>query len=99
MTGKWEQGNILTNGIRIHYYRTGGCKPQVVLNHGALDDGLCWTRVAEALEGDYDLILLDARGHGFSEIVHLAGAGHDIRRSRLEGYLAALRSFLAEIYS
>jgi len=31
-------------------------------------------------------------------IVHLAGANHDIRRTRFEGYLAALRQFLAEIY-
>ena len=67
MTVKWLQGDIQSNGIRIHYTRTGGDKPQVVLNHGALDDGLCWTRVVNALEDDYHLIMLDARGHGLSE--------------------------------
>jgi pimeloyl-ACP methyl ester carboxylesterase len=36
------------------------------LNHGAGDDGLCWTRVAKALEDDYDVIMPDARGHGKS---------------------------------
>jgi pimeloyl-ACP methyl ester carboxylesterase len=31
------------------------------------DNGLCWTPVAKALEADYDLIMVDARGHGFSD--------------------------------
>ena len=62
----WSDGSVIANGIKIHYYRTGGDKPQVVINHGAGDDGLCWTRVAMELEKDYDLILPDARGHGKS---------------------------------
>ncbi len=63
----WEKGYIDANGIRVHYYRTGGDKPQVALNHGAMDDGLCWTRVTKALEQEYDVIMFDARGHGLSE--------------------------------
>jgi pimeloyl-ACP methyl ester carboxylesterase len=63
----WADGYVKANGIRIHYYRTGGDKPQVVLNHGAMDDGLCWTRVTKELEQDYDVIMLDARGHGLSD--------------------------------
>ena len=67
----WSDGFVNANGIRVHYYRTGSDKPQVVLNHGAMDDGLCWTRVTKALEADYDVVMLDARGHGFSD----SGAG------------------------
>ena len=67
----WIDGYVNANGIRIHYYRTGGNLPQVVLNHGAMDDGLCWTRVARELERDYDVIMFDARGHGLSD----SGAG------------------------
>jgi N-formylmaleamate deformylase len=63
---KWSDGYVTTNGIRIHYYRTGGNKPQVVINHGAGDDGLCWTRIVKELEDSYDVILPDARGHGKS---------------------------------
>jgi pimeloyl-ACP methyl ester carboxylesterase len=63
----WISGDIETNGIKMHYYRTGDDKPQLVLSHGATDDGLCWTRVACALESEYDVIMPDARGHGLSD--------------------------------
>jgi pimeloyl-ACP methyl ester carboxylesterase len=63
----WQSRDIEVNGLRLHYTRTGGDKPPVVLAHGFSDDGLCWTPVAEALEADYDLIMVDARGHGRSD--------------------------------
>jgi len=63
----WSDGYVKANGIKVHYYRTGGDKPQVVLNHGAMDDGLCWTRVVKELEKNYDVIMFDTRGHGFSD--------------------------------
>jgi pimeloyl-ACP methyl ester carboxylesterase len=58
---------VLTNGIRIHYWRSGGNKPPLVLAHGSSDDGLCWTNLAKELEANFDIILPDARGHGLSE--------------------------------
>jgi pimeloyl-ACP methyl ester carboxylesterase len=63
----WFSGDVTANGIKIHYYRTGGNKPSLVLCHGATDDGLCWTPVARALEADYDVIMPDARWHGLSD--------------------------------
>lgn len=63
---KWSDGYVKANGLRLHYYRTGGDKPQVVVNHGAGDDGLCWTHIVKELEREYDVILPDARGHGKS---------------------------------
>jgi pimeloyl-ACP methyl ester carboxylesterase len=62
----WQQGNIETDRLRLHYTRTGGAKPPVVLAHGFSDDGLCWTPVARALQAEYDVIMVDARGHGQS---------------------------------
>lgn len=63
----WSDEYVRTNGIRVHYYRTGGSKPPLLLLHGITDSGLCWSRVAKALENDYDIIMPDARGHGFSD--------------------------------
>ena len=63
----WETGDVLVHGLRIHYTRTGGDKPPLVLAHGVTDDGLCWTSVAEALAPQFDVIMVDARGHGRSD--------------------------------
>jgi N-formylmaleamate deformylase len=35
--------------------------------HGITDNGLCWTLVAQELANEYDVIMVDARGHGHSE--------------------------------
>lgn len=65
----WTANECQVNGIRLHYYRTGGARPPLVLAHGFSDDGLCWTRLARDLEADYDIIMPDAHGHGLSERV------------------------------
>jgi len=31
----WSDGYVHANGLRLHYYRTGGDKPKVIFNHGA----------------------------------------------------------------
>jgi len=64
--------DIITNGIRIHYYRTEKTpmarpRPALVLLHGITDSGLCWPRVVRTLGDEYDMILPDARGHGLSD--------------------------------
>jgi N-formylmaleamate deformylase len=63
----WSQGDVVANGIRQHYYRTGGDKPPLLLLHGILEGALTWLRTARALEQNYDVIMLDTRGHGDSE--------------------------------
>lgn len=63
----WHDKYVWTNGIKTHYYRTGGDGPPVVFAHGAGDDGLCWTRVVKELEAEYDVVMVDARGHGLSD--------------------------------
>lgn len=63
----WKDGYVIANGIRIHYWRTGGNKPPLVMAHGSSDDGLCWTNLAKELESDFDIIMFDARGHGLSD--------------------------------
>lgn len=62
----WAKGTCKANGIDMHYLRTGGDKPAVVLLHGLMTNGACWTPLARALEKDYDVVMPDARGHGNS---------------------------------
>lgn len=64
---QWITGYIVAQGTKLHYYRSGGSKPPLVLVHGITDDGLCWTPVAEVLSADYDVIMVDLRGHGKSD--------------------------------
>ena len=54
-------------GTKLHYYRTGGDKPSLILLHGITDDSLCWSALAKDLEADYDVIMLDLRAHGKSD--------------------------------
>lgn len=62
----WQTAICETNHIEIHYTRTGGNKPPLILLHGLMTNGRCWTPVACALEQEHDVIMPDARGHGKS---------------------------------
>jgi pimeloyl-ACP methyl ester carboxylesterase len=85
----WIEGDVTANGIRLHYARTGGAKPPLVLAHGFSDDGPCWTPVAEILASDYDAIMVDARCHGRSEAPD-APFGTSDQAADLAGFIAAL---------
>lgn len=63
----WHHHDLLLDDrTRIHYSRTGGAKPALLLLHGIQASGLTWLRTAETLEADYDVIMPDFRGHGQS---------------------------------
>jgi len=63
----WESSSLSSNQIRIHYWRTGGTgKPVMIMAHGITDYGLVFASLAGELEDDYNIIMYDARGHGFS---------------------------------
>lgn len=65
---EWRAGDVIANGIKLHYYRSGGDKPPLLLAHGLTDNGLCWTPLVQVLAADYDCIMVDARGHGLSDV-------------------------------
>ena len=67
MATNWLETDVKANDLNLHLYRTGGDNPPLLLAHGITDNGLCWARLAQALAADYDVIMLDARGHGLSE--------------------------------
>jgi pimeloyl-ACP methyl ester carboxylesterase len=85
----WQSDVIAINGLRLHYTRTGGDKPPLVLAHGFSEDGLVWTALAEVLEDAYDVIMPDARGHGQSDAAE-TGLGTAELASDLHGIISAL---------
>ncbi|MCE5208196.1 MAG: alpha/beta hydrolase [Chloroflexi bacterium] len=82
-------GHVITNGVKLHYYRTGDEKPSVIFLHGISDNGLCWSRLALRLEPFYDVIMVDARGHGFSEATETGYTPED-RAADVAGLIEAL---------
>lgn len=62
----WTAGRHEASGVSIHYARSGGDGPPLVLLHGLTGNGACWRPLARALESDLDLVMPDARGHGKS---------------------------------
>jgi N-formylmaleamate deformylase len=85
----WQSGDIVANSLTLHYTRTGGAKPPMLLAHGFSDDGLCWTPVAEALAADYDVVMVDARGHGRSAAPE-QGYGSEDHAADLAGVIRVL---------
>jgi pimeloyl-ACP methyl ester carboxylesterase len=85
----WQAREVHANGIRLHYFRTGGEKPPLVLVHGLSDDALCWRRVVNALASSYDLVFYDVRGHGRSEAPATGHTPED-RAADLVGLIGAL---------
>ena len=68
----WSDAKININSLDIHYYRSsreasGKAGPAVVMAHGITDSGRTWDSLAEVLEKSFDVLSLDARGHGFSD--------------------------------
>jgi pimeloyl-ACP methyl ester carboxylesterase len=89
MKQDWQTDYVETNGLRLHYTRTGGDKPPIVLTHGVTDAGPCWMPVAETLAAEYDAIMVDARGHGRSDAPE-GGYGPAEQADDLAGVITAL---------
>jgi len=53
-------------------------KPPVIMLHGLTDNGLCWNRIPVLLEVEFDVVLMDARGHGLSGL-DARGASLDVQ--------------------
>jgi pimeloyl-ACP methyl ester carboxylesterase len=86
---EWQSGAVDADGVTIHYTRTGGNKPVVVLAHGVTDTGLCWSALARELESDFDLVMVDARGHGKSDGPE-GSYGPDVQAEDLAALITAL---------
>jgi N-formylmaleamate deformylase len=86
----WTTAVCETNGIYIHYTRTGGNKQPLMLLHGLMANGLCWTGLARILEKEFDVIMPDARGHGNSSAPDFGYRYEDLAND-IVGLINALR--------
>jgi N-formylmaleamate deformylase len=86
----YQQGDVKIDGVKIHYYRSKGGKQTIILLHGVSDSGLCWTKVADALSEKYDVIMVDAQGHGLSDRVG-KDFSYDTHTKQLAGLIKALK--------
>jgi len=86
----WNTAICETNGINLHYTRTGGNKPPLILLHGLMANGACWTDLARVLEKEYDVIMPDARGHGKSSVPDF-GYRYEDHANDVAGLINALR--------
>lgn len=86
----WNTAVCETNGINIHYTRTGGNKPPLILLHGLMTNGACWTDLAHVLEKEYDVIMPDARGHGNSSVPDF-GYRYEDHANDVVGLISSLR--------
>jgi pimeloyl-ACP methyl ester carboxylesterase len=66
-----------SQGLRI-FYETEGEGPPLLLHHGTFCSSQYWRidGFVDALKADYQIILMDARGHGQSDRPHDADAYH-----------------------
>lgn len=85
----WMTGVCEANGIQIHYLRTGGDKPPLVLLHGLMGNGACWTPLARSLASEFDVVMPDARGHGGSS-TPLDGYRYEDHAADLVGLIRGL---------
>lgn len=100
----WTEGAVESNGIRLHYTRTGGREgseregsdastrddgPPLVVAHGVYDDGPCRTPLLGELGEEYDVVAYDARGHGRSDAPE-SGYGLQDRVDDLVGLIDGL---------
>ena len=92
MPDGWSDGYVYANGIRIHYYRAVPApgKPVIVMAHGATDYGLNWTTLTEDLQDGYDIYMVDARGHGYTD-PPVAGQEGDVAVEDLVGFIREMK--------
>lgn len=63
-----SEGFVLANGLRLHYDRWDSKGHTVVCLHGTSLHGRVWSWLAGSLHPEFDLVGLDQRGHGDSDV-------------------------------
>jgi pimeloyl-ACP methyl ester carboxylesterase len=86
----WNTAICEANGISIHFTRTNGNGTHVVMLHGLMTNGACFTPVVRLLADEFDVIMPDARGHGSSSVPDF-GYGYEDHASDVIGLIKELK--------
>lgn len=89
----FQEGFLTANAIQIHFYRyqpADSANHTLIFLHSVTDNGLCWQRLAQALPDGYEMVLMDARGHGLSD-GPLQGYSTEDRADDVAGVIQALK--------
>jgi pimeloyl-ACP methyl ester carboxylesterase len=65
-------------------YRRGGRGPAVLLIHGVGGDARNWDAIAAQLRERFDVIAMDLRGHGGSDLITAPVDAHDLARDAVQ---------------
>jgi pimeloyl-ACP methyl ester carboxylesterase len=84
-----QSGTAAVNGIRIWYATFGHGEP-VILLHGGLANANYWGNLVRALDGRYQVIVMDSRGHGRSTR-DATPYGYDLMASDVIGLMDFLK--------
>jgi pimeloyl-ACP methyl ester carboxylesterase len=84
-----QSGTAPVNGIRIWYATFGHGEP-VILLHGGLANANYWGELVRTLQGHYQVIVMDSRGHGRSTR-DTAPYGYDLMASDVIGLMDFLK--------
>jgi pimeloyl-ACP methyl ester carboxylesterase len=63
----WETRDIKIEGTKIHLHKNNNNKQPIIFLHGAMDNGLCFSPIAEKFSEKYRVIMPDLRGHGLTD--------------------------------
>ena len=88
--GQPKSGDVIVNGIRLHYLDWGGDGPPIVLLHATGFLGPIYRPIAQALTAIGHVYSYDQRGHGDSERPGNDIYGWDITAGDLEGFILAM---------
>jgi len=89
-SGEPKSGDVIVNGIRLHYLDWGGDGTPIVLLHATGFLGAIYRPIAQALTTIGHVYSYDQRGHGDSERPRNDIYGWDITASDLEGFILAM---------
>ena len=86
-----SEGTVFANGLKLHYDRWDSSGSTVICLHGTSLHGRVWSWLADGLHPEFDIIGLDQRGHGDSDVAPLGQYTVDYYYEDLRQFMDAMK--------